>query len=220
VPVPSNARASFGRGPLLYGLIALGVLVTMGVCIGAISLALSNTSGPENAGGGTGPGASGFVVIGSGTHRVGSDVQAGTYRTRTGSPNCYWARLSGLGGSKAEIIANDYDPAPVVVTIASTDKGFQTSGCAPWTSDLSAITSSRTSFGDGEFIVPTDVVPGVYQAPGGADCYWARLKGFGGTLSDLISHDTPQGRVAMTIATVDRGFKSAACGTWTPDPNA
>ena len=214
VQAPSAARGWRGRGPLIGGIVAVAILVSMGVCISAISFAVSNTAGTEGAAGGTAPNASGFIEIGDGTHHVGADVQPGTYRTRLPSPNCYWARLSGFGGSRAEVIANDNDPAPIVITIAPTDKGFQTSGCAPWTSDLSAITKSRTSFGDGEFIVGTDVVPGIYRAPGGSDCYWARLKGFGGTLSDLISHDTPQGPVAMTITTVDRGFKSSACGTW------
>jgi len=186
----------------------------MGVCISAVNFAGSNIAGTLGAAGGTAPPASGFLEIHDGTHRVGTDVQPGTYRTRLPSPNCYWSRLSGFGGSRGEVIANDKDPAPVVVTIAPADKGFQTSGCAPWTSDLSAITKSRTTFGDGEYIVGTDVVPGICRARGGTDCYWARLKGFGGTLSDLISHDTPQGPAAVTITTVDRGFKSSGCGSW------
>jgi hypothetical protein len=219
VPVPAAAvgRGRRGRAPLIAGLVVVAALVITGVCVSAVNLAGSvagTVAGTSGGTGGTGPAASGFVEIRAGIFHVGSDVQPGTYRTRTASPNCYWSRLSGFGGTRAEVIANDNDPAPGVITIAATDKGFQTSGCAPWTTDLSAITKTRTAFADGVYIVGTDVVPGLYRAPGGSDCYWARLKGFGGTLSDLISHDTPTGRAAMTITTVDRGFKSSGCGTW------
>jgi hypothetical protein len=64
---------------------------------------------------------------------------------------------------------------PSTVTIASSDEGFQSDGCGTSTSDLSAIASSKTSFGDGVFIIGTDVAPGAYKGTAQRGCYWARL---------------------------------------------
>jgi hypothetical protein len=67
--------------------------------------------------------------FGDGTYTVGQTVKAGTYRAPGPGSTCYWARLRGFGGSGDEIIANNVIGDPTVVTIAPTDKGFQTSGC-------------------------------------------------------------------------------------------
>jgi len=79
-----------------------------------------------------GPGSS----FGNGVYAVGADVQPGSYRTsgpEAGRLFCYWARLSGFGGSLDEIIANDNSGGPTVVTISPSDIGFESSGCGTWT---------------------------------------------------------------------------------------
>jgi hypothetical protein len=139
----------------------------------------------------------------------------GTYRAPGPGSFCYWERLSGFSGGLDDIIANNTTGDPSVVTIAATDKGFRTSGCGTWTSDLSAITTSKTSFGPGTFIVNTDISPGTYSAPGGSTCYWSRLSGFGGSVSDVIANNlSPGGSVVATIAATDKGFQSSGCGTF------
>lgn len=69
--------------------------------------------------------------FGDGTYLVNKDIQAGTYRTAGGS-YCYYERLSGLGGSLGEIIANEITKGPAVVSIASTDMAFKSKGCGTW----------------------------------------------------------------------------------------
>ena len=96
--------------------------------------------------------------------QVGKDIQAGTYRTRVGSPGCYYARLSAF--DTQAIISNDDTDAVAIITIAATDKAFESRNCGTWTKDLSAITTSKTSFGDGIFIVGTDIEPGTYKNSG------------------------------------------------------
>src|SRR5439155_1675707 len=81
-------------------------------------------------------------TFGAGTKTVGSDVPPGTYRTRVAAPGCYWQRLSGFGGTFSEIVANGLSDNYQVVTIAPTDRGFESHRCGTWTNDLSAITSS------------------------------------------------------------------------------
>lgn len=70
--------------------------------------------------------------FGTGTHRVGVDIVAGTY-TAPGGSTCYWARLSGFGGGLGEIIANNLGGGSQVVTIAATDAGFESRSCGTWT---------------------------------------------------------------------------------------
>lgn len=149
-----------------------------------------------------------------GVHEVGKDIEAGTYRTRKESSSCYFARLSGFGGTLDEILANENTSAPTVVTINNTDKGFKSTRCGIWTQDLSQITSNKTSFGDGIFIVNTDIEPGTYKSSGQTSCYYSRLSGFTGSLNDIISNENTDSVAIVTIGTTDIGFKSNRCGTW------
>ena len=130
-----------------------------------------------------------FPQFGDGTYQVGKDIQPGTYRTRVGSPGCYYARLSGFGGSVGEIIANNNTDAPAIVTIAATDKGFTSQSCGTWTKDLSPITTSKTTFSDGMYIIGTDIAPGTYRNTGMSGCYFARLSGFGNTTDDILANN-------------------------------
>jgi len=73
-----------------------------------------------------------------------------------------------------------------------------------------------TQFGQGTFIVNTDMKPGTYRSSKGDGCYWARLSGFTGTLSKIIANDfRTSGTALVTIRSTDKGFQSSSCGTWT-----
>lgn len=156
-----------------------------------------------------------YPHFGDGTYQVGKDIQPGTYRTRAGSSGCYYARLKGFGGTVDDIIANDFTDAPAIVTIAPTDAGFTSENCDTWTQDLSQITQDQTSFGDGMYIVGTDITPGTYRNTGVQGCYYARLSGFGGTVDDIIANNFTDAPAIVTISSTDKGFQSKGCGTWT-----
>jgi hypothetical protein len=70
--------------------------------------------------------------FGTGTWLVGSEVVPGTYSS-SGNDTCYWARLSGLGGTVDDIIANNYGGGRQVVTIAASDVAFESDDCGTWT---------------------------------------------------------------------------------------
>ena len=156
-----------------------------------------------------------FASFGDGTYQVGTDVQPGTYRTRAGSPYCYWERLRNFSGGINGILANGGSGAPGIVTIEATDVGFTSEGCGTWTKDLSAITASKTSFGAGAYIVGTDMEPGTYRNSGGRNCYWERLRGFNGGINAIIANGGTSNPSIVTIAPTDAGFQSNGCGTWT-----
>jgi hypothetical protein len=187
------------RLPIIVFAAALAVIATAG-----------SLSAPSSASAST-------LTFGSGTYRVGRDIPAGTYRTRSSVSSCYWERLRGFSGNLSDIIANDFSSGYQVVTIKSTDKGFSSSRCGKWSSNLSRVTSSYTSFGQGTFIVGTDMAPGTYRSSLHDSCYWARLSGFGGTLNEIKANDflTGGGHAIVSIKSTDRGFQSSRCGTWT-----
>ena len=72
------------------------------------------------------------TTIRDGIYIVGTDIQAGTYRSN-GQQGCYYARLSGFGGVLGDIISNENTNSPAVVTISQTDKGFKSARCGMWT---------------------------------------------------------------------------------------
>lgn len=154
-------------------------------------------------------------VFGDGTWHTGTTaVPAGTYRT-AGGDSCYWARLSGFGGTFGEIIANEIGAGPKVVTIAASDVGFTSSRCGTWRLNADPVPTAAP--GDGTWRVGLDVQPGTYTATGDS-CYWARLSGFSGSFADLIANDIVTGPAIVTIDPTDIGFESNRCGAWTLIP--
>lgn len=73
------------------------------------------------------------VTITDGVHRVGADIEPGTYRSNGTGRDCYWARLSGFSGVLLEdTIANNISQGQSVVTIEPSDAGFESVGCGTW----------------------------------------------------------------------------------------
>jgi hypothetical protein len=75
-----------------------------------------------------------------------------------------------------------------------------------------------TTFGPGTVEVGVDIDDGVYAArvPDGETCYWERVSGFDGELSDSIANGSAEtGQlVVVVIEPTDAGFTSDGCGTW------
>lgn len=71
------------------------------------------------------------VKVDSGTKVVGQTMEPGTYKTKPGAKDCYWARTTGGG----DIIANNFvgfAPDGVTVTVVA-GEGFESSNCGVWT---------------------------------------------------------------------------------------
>lgn len=65
--------------------------------------------------------------FGNGTYVVGTDIQAGTYRSPGGGTYCAWVRLSDLSGTGIIALGNS-SGGPLVVTVEASDKGFEVQG--------------------------------------------------------------------------------------------
>jgi hypothetical protein len=107
-------------------------------------------------------------TFGDGTYQIGGDLQAGTYEALHAGTNfspCVWQRLSGLGGSEQEIIASGSDhDGTAIVTIAKSDKGFDTNHCGTWAAPTAITASPTTPFSNGAYIVGLDIAAGTWQS--------------------------------------------------------
>lgn len=112
--------------------------------------------------------------------------------------------LIALIGSSA---SNSNSPAPVNPT-------------PPEQNSVAAVTTQTppaqplATFGDGTFIVGSDVQPGTYRNNGTSGCYYARLSGFDGTTGNILANGNSDSQVIITIKPTDKGFESSGCGTW------
>lgn len=230
-----RSQAFARQRPIVAGIAAVvAICVVCSICVGVVqnisggsksaSTTTASQGGSSTTHASAGPTATrkptakptpSYAHFDDGTFQVGKDIQPGTYRTRVGSSGCYYARLKGFGGTVDDIITNNNTDAPAVVTIAATDKGFESQNCGTWTQNLSQITSSKTSFEDGIYIIGTDITPGTYKNTGEQGCYYARLRGFSGSISDIIANDNVDAATIITISATDKGFESNGCGTWT-----
>lgn len=151
--------------------------------------------------------------LGSGTPQlVGTDVQPGVYMS-PGGPFCYWERLSGLGGSLADVIINGVPEGPAIVEIAPGDAAFSSNECGDW-APLEPSGAPVTEFGPGDWAVNDQIEPGTYRAEGGL-CMWELATGFQHGYDEVIDFDIPEGPVVVEIGAGAVRFTSTGCGTWT-----
>lgn len=99
-------------------------------------------------------------------------------------------------------------PTPQPTTSSAASSTATSNGPSPTPS------GPKTSFDNGSFIVGKDIVAGLYWTKGGDGCYFARLSGFAGVASEIISNDNPIGQAIVLIEASDAGFLSNNCGQW------
>ncbi len=165
--------------------------------------------------------------FGDGGYLVGTDIAPGRYFASAPSDTCSWARLNGFQGDSSF----GYAPSPdiiahgssAIVDIFETDVGFSTSGCGAWSEVNPRVSEPKRSFGDGTYLVGTEIAPGRYfaNAPPG-QCEWRRLGDFGGHDDHNTNgigwgraRDLPSRLAVVDIRASDAGFESSGCGEWT-----
>ncbi|HEX3722660.1 MAG TPA: hypothetical protein VHV31_07700, partial [Nitrolancea sp.] len=78
-----------------------------------------------------------------------------------------------------------------------------------------------TTFGDGTFLVGTDIAAGTYtNSDSSQGCYWERDSSLDGSVSSIIANSVSISRDIVTISSDDVAFVSDSCGTWTLDNKA
>jgi hypothetical protein len=154
-----------------------------------------------------------------GTYPVGT-IPPGRYVAENATSGCYWERLSGFGGTFAEINANDFQDftGRVLVDILPGDVGFHfTFNCGLLTS-YEPSGALATTIVPGNHVVGQHIVAGTYSANAADGCYWQRSSSFDGSFDAIIANDfvSPGAPILVTISPSDVGFYTTAeCGVWT-----
>ena len=145
-------------------------------------------------------------------------ANAGSYNPAPSSLSYQWYRngsaIAGSRGRTYTVGAADNGRSLSVRVVASRayyDAKAATS--APVKLPLWPVTVLR---GDGVYRVGTQIKPGLYKATGtGAECYWARLSGFGDRRQVTRGNYLGPARTYVQINAGDVGFESYGCGSWT-----
>ena len=181
-------------------------------------------------------------TLGDGTFLVGSDIAPGRYRATGSTDSCYWLRLDSFGAVLSSERPDDWTTTRLmeldeygdtvaadrypIVDIASSDGGFFSDGCGTWSSDLTLAATPGRDFGNGLFLVGSEIAPGRYRAiEPSSNCHWARLNHFRGELSAWYGWDNfaisrgrrSDVRPVVDIKASDAAFYSSGCGTWSSD---
>ena len=82
--------------------------------------------------------------------------------------------------------------------------------------------AARTRFGSGQYRVNTDIPAGLYYSDTGHGCRFQRLRGFGGTSTDVITVtqvNFDAGQWIVQLLATDAGFETdTSCGFWFTTP--
>ena len=155
-------------------------------------------------------------AIGDGAWLVGSEVAPGRYRAAEDADGCRWELAERAGASILPEGSRQplrYGGGLTIVDIKPDDFSFSTDGCG-WTTDLTPRVEPGQPFGDGTWLVGTEIAPGRYRASMADSCFWyrweRRFDGFGGYRDAGL-------RTIVDIAPDDVGFVSLGCGVWSND---
>lgn len=117
----------------------------------------------------------------------------------------------------ASVVDSSPTTIPTVVPSTETPSAPPTPTAVPSPTPVPLPTATPQpifDFQDGMFRVGIDISPGMYTNVGSPSCYWARLSGFSGGASELITNDFGDEVSIVAIAASDVGFESSSCVGW------
>jgi hypothetical protein len=130
----------------------------------------------------------------------------------TAPQGCAWERLSGLEGTRSEVIVSAGPLRQFYVEILETDAAFRLKWCSmSRIDDVPAPADITLPIWSGVYLVGRDIQPGLYQGQG-ERCYWERLSGLAWTYEDIIDNDRSDGQFYVDIQQSDLAFYLRSCG--------
>ncbi|MGY1631847.1 hypothetical protein ACI784_09100 [Geodermatophilus sp. SYSU D01186] len=87
-------------------------------------------------------------------------------------------------------------------------------GAGPATG-TAAPTPEPAGFGDGTYLVGSDVQPGLYRSAGGSFCMWKRLSAVSGDSDAVLAWEWSDGQAYAEVLATDVAFSTDGCGRWT-----
>ena len=150
-----------------------------------------------------------------GTHKVGTDIEAGVYAGTAGADIgewCTWRRLSGVTGDSDEIIAIENEMGQFYVEVLPTDNYFKVGCEITHIDDWPTPDEYPTKLIRGIHLVGRDITAGTYSGTAGSDigewCTWRRLSGVTGDSDEIIAIENEMADFYVTIEPTDYAFKT------------
>lgn len=154
-----------------------------------------------------------------------SSQQAATQRAED-ERDAAEARADAITGRRDQIIASARQKAQGLIDDAKQELSNLKEKISDAQSDLSSTqsklqevqgalaaaqeTKQKSSFGDGIWQANADFIPGLYRAPGGSGCYWAKLNS--ADTNDIADNGFAGKNPTITIDSPF--FETDGCGTW------
>lgn len=145
-------------------------------------------------------------LVPPGTYLVGTDIEPGIYVGQAGQgvfDSCYWGRLSGLGGTLEDLLANENSVGLYYMEVLPSDKALETACELRAVDHVPARETLLTVLPPGMYLVGRDIGPGMYRGVAGEDvlgsCYWARLSGVSGELDEVLANDNATGQYYIEV---------------------
>ncbi len=161
-------------------------------------------------------------VTGGGS--LGSTLTAnvGTYSVAPSAYSYQWYRngaaISGARSRTYRVAAADNGKSVSVRVWAS--KAYYDTRSALTTPVKLPVWAVTVLRGDGTYRVGTGIKPGLYKSTGGgSSCYWERVSGFSGSLSQIKANYFGPAKTYVQILPGDVGFVTKRCGSWTTVPS-
>ena len=95
--------------------------------------------------------------------------------------------------------------ATVSATITATPTVVKTIGTKTLTATITYTPPPPTQYGEGTYVVGTDIQPGNYKTTGADPCYWARLSSL--NTQDIIDNSNSTGLQTVQILPSDKAFQ-------------
>ncbi|MDP3984934.1 MAG: cell wall-binding repeat-containing protein, partial [Acidimicrobiia bacterium] len=154
-------------------------------------------------------------LAGSNRYATAAAISAATFNP--GVPTIYIATGLNFPDALAGGAAAGYVGGPVLL-VGTNDVPAVTAAEIARLTGMPCSAFSPFSFGNGTWVVGTDVPAGRYRMiSDGSSCYWERLSGFGGELADIIANDFGFDTQIVDIAPSDAGLHSSSCNIWSND---
>ncbi|MCW4467187.1 hypothetical protein OK351_17035 [Glutamicibacter sp. MNS18] len=148
-------------------------------------------------------------------------VKAETYSPKPTSYSYQWLRngKSIKGATKSSYkLANADSGKSISVKVTAKKNGYDNKNATTKAVSVGKVLKTVIK-GNGTYRVGKDLKPGQYKANGsGNSCYWERLNGFGGSLSNVNANHFGSSNVYVHVLASDAGFKTSGCGAWKEVP--
>ena len=168
------------------------------------------------------------TTFADGVVKVGTDVEAGTYRTTAAvaAGRCIWLLQGAANGDPAHNLTPEVLAGGIPTISFVNGDTFASNGCGTWSkvdpASLFDNTKAPVKVRPGVWLVGEDVAPGQYQSETLASvgplraCRWTVSTSLQNNFTTVVVRDSALSGIATVTLEAGQQIESKNCGTWTP----